>query len=189
MQEQENKELLANLVTVNVKYTFTDEERLQKSSQIAQLINDIEHEKLEKKANSAEYKNKIDKLEAEAKLISGHITNGFTFVDKPAELWLDYDRSFRTYLDKQDGSELKSEPFHASDYQKKIDFNDLQDIIDENNDAGEYAETGYKGKNGSLIDIHPADLAEQFKSDPGAKVLDGIVKDKIKAFKESKNNR
>jgi len=131
------------MVTVNVRHNFSHEELLQKSTQIANLINDINTEEAEKKAVGAEYKNKIDKLKAEAKLVSGHITNGFMYTDKPAELWLDYETHERVFTDKHDGTVLKREPFHASDFQKKIDFDEeernRQLQIDENNEAGEAA--------------------------------------------------
>lgn len=146
---QENNEqtelvLLSSLVTVNCKHTFDDAELLQKSQQIANLITDINHEEDEKKAIGAQYKNKIDTMKAEAKLVSGHITNGFMYTDKPAELYLDYGTSQRVYVDKHNGEELRRDIFHASDFQKKIDF-DLEETarqqqIEENNATGSYAE-------------------------------------------------
>lgn len=138
-----NNQKLADMVQISVKHVFSQPELLQKSQQIALLIGDIEHEKAEKKSVAAEYKNKIDKLEAEAKLISGHINNGYTIVDKPAELWLDYANNERVYIDKYSGDELKRETFHASDYQKKIDFDeeqsDLQRVVYENGAAHDFA--------------------------------------------------
>lgn len=139
-QDQENLELFAAVVTVNVKHEFSNDERLQKSTQIAQLISDIEHEEAEKKAVGAEYKNKIDKLKSEAKLISGHITNGFAFIDKTAELYLNYTACNRVYIDKHERTILKVEPFHPSDYQKKLALEATQEQIDENNDLFDYAE-------------------------------------------------
>lgn len=144
----ENKlELLAKFVTVNTKHNFTDEERLQQSHQIARLLSEIETEEAEKKARASEYKNKIDKLKAEAKLISGHITNGYAFIDKPAELYLDYTTNERVYFDKHDQTELLRETFHASDYQKKLVFEGTQEQIDENNTLFDYAE-GESGATG-----------------------------------------
>lgn len=140
-------ELFAPVVTVNVKHEFSNDERLQKSTQIAQLITDIEHEESEKKAVGSEYKNKIDKLKAEAKLISGHITNGFAFIDKTAELYLNYDECNRVYIDKHERTVLKTEPFHPSDYQKKLKLEGTQEQIDENNELGDYAE-GESGSQG-----------------------------------------
>lgn len=136
--------LLAQLVTVNCKHTFEQDELLQKSQQIAHLISDINHEEEEKKAVGAQYKNKIDTLKSEAKMLSSHITNGFMYTDKPAALYLDYETNQRVYVSKEDGEVLKTEPFHPSDYQKKIDFdeeeNARQQQIDENNATGEFAE-------------------------------------------------
>ncbi|MCW3111294.1 MAG: hypothetical protein JWQ09_5800 [Segetibacter sp.] len=146
MNTTENAEtlvLMASLVTVNTKHVFSDEELLQKSSQIAHLINDINHEEEEKKAIGSQYKNKIDQLKSEAKLVSGHITNGFAFIDKSAERYLDYETNQRIYKSKDTGEIIKTEPFHASDYQKKLDFDNeeaaRQDQIEENNATGGFA--------------------------------------------------
>lgn len=139
-----NYEKVADMVLVPGKHFFSDEELLQKSSEIAHLLSDIEHEEAEKKTMAAQFKNKIDVLKAEAKLISGHINNKFKFVDVPCELFLDYDTNTRVYMDKQSGEEIKHESFHASDYQKKIDFTGIapetQAQIDENNQVSEFAD-------------------------------------------------
>lgn len=175
------------MVQISVKHVFSQPELLQKSQQIALLIGDIEHEKAEKKSVAAEYKNKIDKLEAEAKLISGHINNGYTIVDKPAELWLDYANNERVYIDKYSGDELKRESFHASDYQKKIDFDEEQEhingIVSENGAAHDFAngEMGYDA-NGNLTDIQ-ANIVTPL--DPLGKVIENKKKSPTKAKNKS----
>jgi len=137
-------EKIADVVTVNVKHVFSQEELLEKSSALAQTVNDKAEIETEKKAIAAEYKNRIDKLQAEIKLYSGHITNGFAMVDKAAELYLDFESNERVYMDKQTGDLLKTEPFHPSDYQKKIDFTgtdaNTDSQIDFNNEVGEFAD-------------------------------------------------
>ena len=143
--ETKQMQQLSSMVTVNVKHDFSDTELLQKSSILAQTVKDKENVEAEKKMVMSEFKNNIDKLGAEIKLISGHITNGFMYTDKPAELWLDYENSERIYIDKHDGETiLKKEPFHPSDYQKKIDFDEQERVrngqIDENNEAGDFAD-------------------------------------------------
>ncbi len=167
--EKANMELLASFVTVEARHDFNDAELTQKSKQIARLLSDIESEEAEKKARAAEYKNKIDKLKAEAKLISGHITNGYAFIDTPAELYLDYAANERVYFDKHNGAELLRETFHASDYQKKIDFTgvdpETEAQINFNNQIGEAANAGgdklpdgmFIGNDGNLTDIPPVD--------------------------------
>ena|ERR1700761_7011726 len=139
---KENAQLLAPLVTINVRHDFTEQEILHTSAILAKTVKDKEGVEAEKKSVNAEFKNNIDKLQAEIKLYSGYINNGYMYTDKSAELWLDYEASERIYYDKHSGAELKREPFHPSDYQKKIDFDEQQKQIEENNAAGEYAEGG-----------------------------------------------
>lgn len=88
-------------------------------------------------------------------------SNGFYYTtlqflrrESIAEMYRDYARAKRVYFDKASGNFLSEENFHASDYQKKIDFEAreeelrLEDIernkqIEENNQAGDHAEGGY----------------------------------------------
>jgi hypothetical protein len=142
--QEQTLELLADVVTVNVKHIFSPEELLQKSAILAQTVNDKSEIEAEKKAIASEYKNRIDKLQAEIKLNSGYITNGYAFIDKTAELYLDFTTNERVYLDKQNGEQLKREPFHPSDYQKRMDFTGTDEETDEqiafNNHIGEMAD-------------------------------------------------
>lgn len=164
-KEESNRVLLASLVTVNVKHTFSDEEKIQQSSLLAKTVKDCETEEANKKSDMAVYKNKIDRYKAEIKEISGKINNGYDFVDRAAELWLDYETNQRVYTSKETGDVIKTEPFHASDFQKKIDFDNeetaRQEQIEENNAAHDYAnaepmETSfYNDDNGNLTDIPP----------------------------------
>lgn len=147
--ENPNMELFASLVKVNCRHDFSFEERLEKSVHISQLISDIEIEKARKKTAAAEFKNKIDLLEAEAKLIAGHITNGFAMMDKNAEMWLDYSRHLRVYKDKQDGTVLKTEPFHTSDFERRQIKLFTEDEIEFNNEIGNYSDAdGESGSHG-----------------------------------------
>lgn len=184
--EKANMELLAAFVTVEAKHEFSDIEISSKSKQLARLMAEIESEEAEKKARAAEYKNKIDKLKAEAKLVAGHITNGYAFQDFPAELYLDYTSNERVYFDKQNGAELSREVFHASDFQKKIDFTgvdpETEAQIDFNNKIGAAAngegedmpDGFFTDHNGNLTDIPP-------KGD----ALDAVIYAKVAGYEET----
>jgi len=140
----ENAVLLSSLISVNVRHDFSEVEQIQQSHLFAKTVKDCETEEANKKSDMSVYKNKIDRLKAEIKEISGKINNGYDFIDKAAELWLDYETNQRIYKSKEDGTVLKTEPFHQSDYQKKLDLDDVetarQQQIEENNATGDYAE-------------------------------------------------
>lgn len=184
--DKANMELLAKFVTVNARHDFSDEELRQKSQQLARLISDTESEESEKKARAAEAKNKIDKLKAETKLISGHITNGYTFMDKPAELYLDYASNERVYIDKHDGTELMRETFHSSDYQKKIDFTGIdpetEAQINFNNEIGNAAnEENHDAPEGLFRDVH-GNLTD---IPPAGDALDMVISEKVAGYVET----
>lgn len=141
-------EMVSGLVTVNVRHIFTAEERAEESLLLAQAVNDRTHEENNKKVQMAEVNNKIKQLEAKIKVHAGHVDNGFMNMDKPAEMYRDYERRKRIYIDKNTRLFLKEEDFHASDFQKKIEFDEEfeQGInqakqIKENNEVGEFANT------------------------------------------------
>lgn len=150
----ENKELLekiSDMVVVNVKHTFSPEEIDQEGQMLAQAVNDKASEENNKKVAMAAFKNKIDTFDGKIKLHASNINHGFTYIDKPAEMYRDYARAKRVYFDKATGDFLSEESFHASDFQKKLDFEQqeeqlrLDDIerqqqIEENNRAGDHAE-------------------------------------------------
>lgn len=176
-------ELANPMIIINVKHSFTPDELTKESELLAQAVTDKSAEEANKKAAMGVFKNKIDTLDAEVKLRAGHVTHGFTYLDKPTEMYRDNTTSKRLYFDKVTGNLLKDEPFHPSDFQKKIDFDAneeelrLADIarqqqIEENNRVGNLANGGDgldaldevildkklgRDRNGNLTDIHPVD--------------------------------
>lgn len=133
-------ELLSSFIQLNIKHTFSRDEMEQQGQLLAQAVQDKATEEANKKLAMGTFKDKIDKLSADIKVFSGHVANGFTYRDEPCELYLDYELNSRIFTRKSDGVPVKTEPFHASDYQKKIDFENVQEQIEENNEAGEFAD-------------------------------------------------
>lgn len=149
----ENLERVADVVTVNIKHIFSDEQLAQESQLLAQTVMDKATEENNKKVAMSTFANKIKQLDAEIKVHSGHVASGFTYRDTTAEMYRDYVRSKRVYIDKSSREMIKEEPFRESDYQKKLDFdgeeNNLttadmrrQQQIEENNQVGTFAEEG-----------------------------------------------
>ena len=144
-------EKFADLVTLNLRHDFTPEELAQESQMLAQSVNDKIHEENNKKVAMTVFKNKIETFDADIKLHASNLTHGFTYVDKSCEMYRDWKAAKRVYFDKQSGIFVREEPFHPSDYQKKLEFEAeyerlrledeaRQQQIDENNRAGMYAE-------------------------------------------------
>lgn len=153
-----NAQKIADMVQVDVEYRFTEQEILQKSQLIANTLKDKEDLEAKKKQSSADYKNKIDTLSVEIKTLSTHITSGYEMRPVASEIWLDFDKKERVHIDKHSGEEIKREVFRASDYQQQIDFDEQetnrQEQIDENNEAGNFAEQGlFPDRYGNLTDI------------------------------------
>jgi hypothetical protein len=132
-------ELLSSFIQLNIKHTFGRDEMEQQGQLLAQAVQDKASEEANKKLAMGTFKDKIDKLSADIKVFSGHVANGFTYRDEPCELYLDYETNLRVYTRKSDGVQVKTESFHASDYQKKIDFENLDEEIEARNEIGEYA--------------------------------------------------
>lgn len=151
LDERAHLDKVADMVVVNIRHKFSEDELDQQAQLIAQAVTDKASEESNKKVAMATFKTKIDELQGKINLYATYLTNGFMYVDKPAEMYRDYARAKRVYFDKASGNFLSEENFHASDYQKKIDFEAreeelrLEDIernrqIEENNQAGHYAD-------------------------------------------------
>lgn len=140
METNQNLEKISDYVTVNVKHNFTREELEEQSNLLAQAVKNKTQEEANKKVAMADFANKIKNLEAQINLHSGHINNGYTYQDRVCELYLDFDKKIRLYDDKITGDHLKTEPFHQSDFEKRQLKMNLDEQINENNEAGEFAE-------------------------------------------------
>lgn len=180
---------MADMVILNCKHEFTEDELKQEADMLAQCVSDKQQEENNKKVAMSVFKNKIDTLQGEINLHASNINHGFTYVDKATTMYRDFDKQRRVYFDKQTGDFLKDEAFHPSDFQKKLDFDAeetaRQEQIAENNAVGDYVnatpdENGmYIGADGNLTDIPPRDTT----FDP---VDDIIVGKKVKGAKVAK---
>jgi len=151
VEDHPHLELMAPMVTVNIKHEFTPEELKKEGEVLAQLVSDQQTIENEKKVAMTVFKNRIETCAGEIKLHSSNINYGFTYHDVAAEMYRDWNNCQRVYFDKQTGNFIKSENFHPSDFQKKLDFEaeeerlkqlDIarQQQIEENNAAGNHAE-------------------------------------------------
>lgn len=141
---QTSEHLLSTMVIVPVRHEFSNTELLEKSNEIAECVSTKAKLEAEKKTNAAEFKNKIDKEAAQITLLSGHINNKYATVDKACELYANFDTKKREYRLKETGEVVKVEDLHASDYNILQQRLDLDKQVEENNEAGEYAEGGAK---------------------------------------------
>lgn len=180
----QNLEKVSDYVNINVKHVFTAEEKDQQADLLAQAVQDKASEEANKKVTMGTFKDKIDKLSSEIRVYSGHVVNGFTYRDEPCELHLDYDTNQRVYKRKQDGIVVKTEAFHPSDFQKKIDFTGIspetQDQIDFNNAVAGLSEKPVPKDN------LPENYGEDFEPAPDA--LDEVIVAKVKKFKADKKS-
>jgi hypothetical protein len=182
--EKENLEKISDYVTLTVEHKFTDQELLKKSSELAGLTREIDQLDAKKKATAAEYKNKIDILKAQVKLVSDAITNKWENQDRACELYLDFENKVRIYDDKITGEELKREPFHQGDFEKRQLKMFQEEQIAENNAVGAYvnaepdADGFYRDEFGNLTDIPPRKPLD---------ALDAVIIDKkVKGGKKEK---
>jgi len=151
LDDHADLELMAPMVTVNIKHEFTLEELKKEGEVLAQLVSDQQAIENEKKVAMTVFKNRIETCAGEIKLHSSNINYGFTYHDVAAEMYRDWKNCQRVYFDKQTGDFIKSENFHPSDFQKKLDFEaeeeklrladiERQKQIEANNQAGDFAE-------------------------------------------------
>jgi len=153
-ENKEHLEKISDYVNLTVEHHFTDAELLKKSSELANLTKEIDQQEAKKKATAAEYKNKIDVLKAQVKLTSDAITNRWENQDRACELYLDFENKVRIYDDKLTGEELKREPFHQGDFEKRQLKMFQEEQIEENNATGDFAEgtDPYAPIDGIIID-------------------------------------
>lgn len=179
----ENLELVSGIVTVNVRHEFTPDELAKESQQLAKSIQDKASVDNNKKVATSGFNNQIKILDGEIKKHSDNVTNGFTYKDVTSELYRDYERLKRVYILKGTETIIKEEDFRESDHQKMFPFDgedtELTEIdrarqqqIEENNQAGAFAEGGDQLDN---VINHKLGAAGQ---DLSNKVKKGIAKEK-----------
>lgn len=189
VDDHKNLDKMADMVILNIKHEFSPDELRQEADMLAQCVSDKAQEENNKKVAMSVFKNKIDTLQGEINLHASNINHGFTYVDKATTMYRDFDKQRRVYFDKQTGDFLKDEPFHPSDFQKKLEFDTeetaRQEQIAENNQVGAFAEQEpdengmYIGNDGNLTDIKPV-------ADPFDPIDDIIVDKKVKGAKVAK---
>lgn len=148
VDDHDKLDKMADMVILNCKHEFNEAELKQEADMLAQCVSDKQQEENNKKVAMSVFKNKIDTLQGEINLHASNINHGFTYIDKAATMYRDFDKQRRVYFDKQSGDYLKDEAFHPSDFQKKLDFEEqekaIQQQIEENNQTGEFAERTLK---------------------------------------------
>jgi hypothetical protein len=174
-------EKMADMVVLNVKHEFSSDELKQEADMLAQCVSDKQQEENNKKVAMSVFKNKIDTLQGEINLHASNINHGFTYVDKASVMYRDFDKQKRVYFDKQNGDFLKDEPFHPSDFQKKLDFEEQerarQEQIEFNNSNGDFAEKPTPKDN----------LGEHYGRDfEPEDALDAVIETKKKGTKKHK---
>lgn len=138
----EHVEKIRDLVTIDIEHELEESELKTIGMQLALLYGEVEQAEIRKKNVASQHKNTIDALKVEAKKLSSYISTGFRTEPRVAELYLDFQLQKRLYYDKRTGDLLMEKDFEESDYQKKLNFYNKQEQIEQNNTAGDYAEGG-----------------------------------------------
>lgn len=180
----EHVEKRSDLVTVTVKHDYSQDELAEISDLLAKAVQDKSHVESEKKVVVKQFSDRIALHDKEIKDFANKVSNGHAYIEKAAEMYLDYTIEKRLYYDKRDGSLLKEEPFHASDYQHKINFYAKQNQIEENNAAGEFAEGDPEG--GDALDQVISEKRNETKAEQNAR--EGAMIRKLQEKPVPKNN-
>ena len=101
-------------------YKFTEDEQKANAKKLAEKLS--EKESLEDQFTSAksQFKAKIDTTEAEIRDVRNKVASGEELRLYNCEIKLIAKTKTREYWDVNDGHLVKSEPFHAEDYQEKL---------------------------------------------------------------------
>ncbi len=164
MNNEKQRELLKDVVTLNVEHQFSAEEQVENANLLAKYVQDKVAEEAKKKQTMGEFKARIDQLGSNVNLYSGYVANGFCYRDKPCELWLNFETKKREYILKETNEVVKTEPFRESDYQKQLNLEATDEEVQFRNDLGGYADAVLKPvpKN-NLGDNYGAD--QEFEDD------------------------
>lgn len=118
---------------VEIKHYFSQEERNNIASKLAEKQIEIGELEDDKKSAASRFKAEIDARTAEVKLFSRQIKDGFVFLNVYADVHRNFKEKQWEWIDPTTGEVVKTKPFEGKDFQMTID--DESDVVD-----GEYEE-------------------------------------------------
>ena len=109
-----------NTVRVFGRYDLSEEEKAEKSQELAETIRNLGLKHLEKKAVTKQFAADIEGLQETIEQLSGHIRDGYEM--KPLNCYRkkDYVRKRVLFISVDSGETVKTEPFTEDDYQMGI---------------------------------------------------------------------
>jgi hypothetical protein len=106
--------------TISARHDFTDAEKIQLGSKIAELTQHKARTEEEKKVAMGEWSNKVKSIQSEISNVSGKISAGFEMRDTECEVVLDWKAGKKTYTRKSDGKVIETRSITDPERQQKL---------------------------------------------------------------------
>lgn len=108
-------------ITVNAKYSFTEDEKQQLGSQLAQKIDAREQIDAEKKSRMSDFKDRIDRASSEIKRLSSNVNLGYEFRNYTCRIEKNYKLKVKEYYDVHSGKLIDTAKFDPQDFQQTFE--------------------------------------------------------------------
>jgi len=110
-----------DLVQEFVKYVFSEDEKKEISSRMAQKVSELQSSEDEKKAIMSDFKSRIDSLQAEINRSATQINNGYEVRNVDCKVIADYNTKMWVSIREDTGEIAKERKMSANDLQMKLD--------------------------------------------------------------------
>ena len=104
-----------------VKYVFSEEEKKEISSRMAQKVSELQTSEDDKKAIMSDFKSRIDSIQAEINRSATQINNGYEMRNVDCYIKADYDSKLWISIREDTGEIAKERKMTVEDMQRQFD--------------------------------------------------------------------
>ena len=114
-----------------IKYLFTETEKKEIASEMAQKIANLQQAEDDKKAIMSDYKSQIDGIQAGINSAATKLTNGYEMRSTKCQVVPNYPKKVWEYIRVDTGEMVKEKNMTSNDLQMEFDNYDLQVEFDD----------------------------------------------------------
>lgn len=115
-----------NIETINAKYTFSDEEKVNMAVEMTEKIQEKDRSEEELKSLKSNFKSRIDELTAKLNRLAQNHRDGYEYRFQKCTLKLNEKTKMREYYTVDTKKLVKTEPWRDTDYQRKLKIKEVK---------------------------------------------------------------
>ena len=122
-QNKENAIMEKEFSNEYVKYVFSENEKKEIASEMAQKVSEQNQAEDDKKAIMSDLKSRIDRIQAEVNSAATKLNNGYEMRNIKCEVIRDYKRKVIQFMRTDNGEIAREKPMTADDLQMRMEDN------------------------------------------------------------------